>query len=99
MLRTNFLFVNGCYIKPEVFDSFGTFKENFDILYDYEWALRMVYNGVTIRTIPKATHFHSITEDGASETQKALPNSVKENWLGAARREYFFDEDREINFE
>ena len=99
MLRTNFLFVNGCYIKPSVFEDYGMFKENFDIFYDYEWALRVVYNGGIIRSIPKATHFHAITDDGAFETHKALPNEVRENWLGAARREYFFEDDREISFD
>lgn len=98
MLRTNFLFVNGCYIKPSVFEDYGRFKENFDMFYDYEWALRVVYNGGIIRSIPKATHFHALTDDGAFETQKAAPQSVRDNWLGAARREYFFEEDREISF-
>jgi hypothetical protein len=99
MLKTNFLFLNGCYIKPSVFEDYGFLKENFEMLYDYEWALRVVYNGCVIRSIPKATHFHSLTDDGAFETQKALPAEVRENWLGAARREYFFEEDRDINFD
>jgi len=98
MLRTNFIFVNGCYIKPSVFEDYGRFKENFDMFYDYEWALRVVYNGGIIRSIPKATHFHALTDDGAFETQKAAPQAIRENWLGAARREYFFEEDREISF-
>lgn len=98
MLRTNFLFVNGCYIKPEVFENYGMFKENFELFYDYEWTLRMVYNGVIIRTIPKATHFHTLSDDGAFETHKALPEEVRNNWLGATRREYFFEEDRAISF-
>lgn len=98
MLRTNFLFVNGCYIKPEVFENYGMFKENFEIFYDYEWALRMVYNGVIIRSIPKATHFHTLSDDGAFEAHKALPNEVRDNWLGATRREYFFEDDRVISF-
>jgi len=99
MLRTNFLFANGCYIKPSVFKDYGKFKENFEIFYDYEWALRVVYNGGIIRSIPKATHFHQLTQDGAFETQKSLPKEVRENWLGAARREYFFENDRPINFD
>ena len=75
------------------------FKENFEMFYDYEWALRVVYNGGIIRSIPKATHFHAMVDDGAFETQKALPSETVENWLGAAKREYFFEVDREINFD
>jgi len=99
ILRTNFVFVNGCYIKPSVFDDYGLFKENFELFYDYEWVLRVIYNGGIIRSIPKATHFHALTDDSASEAQKALPRETHENWLGAARREYFFEIDREISFE
>lgn len=98
MLKTNFMFVNGLYIKPEVFKQFGRFKENFEMFYDYEWALRMVYNGVTIRSIPKATHLHSLSEDGAFETQKNADSKTRDNWLSAARREYFFEDDRNISF-
>jgi len=99
MLKTNFIFLNGCYIKPSVFEDYGIIKENFDMFYDYEFLLRVVYNGGIIRSIPKATHFHAINEAGAFETQKALPKETRENWLGAARREYFFEDDREISFE
>ena len=99
MLRTNFIFMNGCYIKPSVFEDYGNLKENFELFYDYEWTLRVVYNGGIVRSIPKATHFHTLSDDGAFETQKVMPREVRENWLGAARREYFFEEDREISFD
>lgn len=99
MLRTNFIFINGCYIKPSVFENYGQIKENFELFYDYEWVLRVVYNGGIIRSIPKATHFHGLNDEGAFEAQKAIPKETRENWLGAARREYFFDQDREISFE
>ena len=99
MLRTNFIFLNGCYIKPSAFENYGQLKENFELFYDYEWILRVVYNGGIIRSIPKATHFHGLNDEGAFEAQKALPKEYRENWLGAARREYFFEEDREISFD
>jgi hypothetical protein len=99
MLRTNFIFVNGCYIKPKVFEDYGVFKENFEMFYDYEWALRMVYNGVNIKTVPKATHFHTLTDDGAFETHKKVPNDIRDKWLGVTRREYFFDSDRPIKIQ
>jgi GT2 family glycosyltransferase len=99
MLRTNFVFLNNCYIKPSVFEDYGVLKENFELFYDYEWILRVVYNGGIIRSIPKATHFHGLNDEGAFEAQKAMPKEVRENWLGAARREYFFEDDRDISFE
>jgi len=99
MLKTNFLFVNGVYIKPEVFEEFGVFKENFEMFFDYEWALRVVYNGTIIRGIAKAGRFHYLYEDGMFEQHKNLDRKLREDYLGAARREYFFDEDRELTFE
>lgn len=97
MLRTNFVFVNGCYIKPKVFKDYGLFKENFEMFYDYEWVLRMVYNGVIIKSVPMSTHFHTLTEDGAFESHKKVSRETIDKWLSCARREYFFDEDRPIN--
>lgn len=99
MLRTNFIFVNGCYIRPSVFENYGKFKTNFKVFYDYEWALRIVYNGAIVRTIPKATHMHTLSDDGAFETQKSLPQKERDQWLVATRREYFFEDDRDIKFD
>ena len=99
LLRTNFMFVNGCYIKPSVFEEFGGFKENFRLFYDYEWILRMVYNGAVIRGIPKATHFHYMTPDGAFSASKKESKDVAGEYLKAVRREYFFEEDRELNLQ
>lgn len=96
MLRNNFMFVNGLYIKPMVFDSVGTFKKNFKLFYDYEWALRTIYNGVVVRGVPKATHFHTASLDGAFEQQKAIPQKIREQWMSLAKKEYFFDGDRDI---
>jgi hypothetical protein len=81
-----------------VFESYGKFKENFELFYDYEWALRVVYNAAIVKSIPKATHFHTLTDGSAFETHKALPRETLENWMGATKREYFFEDDRPIKF-
>lgn len=99
MLKTNFLFVNGCYIRPSVFVEHGVFKENFKLFYDYEWALRVIYSGVITKCVPKTTRFHYLYDDSAFETQKATDKQTLENWLSAAKQEYFFDNDREICFD
>jgi len=99
MLRTNFVFINGCYIKPEVFEEFGEFKEAFDIFYDYEWILRMSYNGVIIRGIPKVSRFHYLYDDSIFEKMKIIDQDTRSKWLNLTRREYFFgpNEGREIS--
>lgn len=97
MLKTNFVFVNGCFIKPEVFDEFGLFKTNFQMFYDYEWALRMVYNGVIIKSVPKVTHIHTARDDGAFGQFVKEPKETRDFWLSLTRKEYFFVEEREID--
>jgi hypothetical protein len=98
MLRSNFLFLNGAFIKVDVFDEVGMLKENFDTLYDYEFTLRLVYNGIIVRSIPKITHIHYLSKNGAFETQKEMPKKLKDQWLIHARKEYFFNEERELYF-
>lgn len=96
MLRSNYIFVNGCYIRPRCFEEWGVFKKNILYFYDYEWALRMVYNGAIVKGIPKSTHFHYLSDDGLMESYKKMDKKVIEKWLGVARREYFFDQERDI---
>lgn len=96
MLRTNFIFLNGCFIKRNLFDQYGKFKENFEMFYDYEFILRMIYNGANVKAIPKITHLHYLSNNGAFAKFSNEPHDVREKWLNAARRELFFEEDREI---
>lgn len=97
MLKTNFVFVNGCYIKSDVFTEIGLFKESFTVLYDYEWILRAVYQGKIVRSVPRATHFHYLNPDGALEQAKQIIKSDGETWLKRVRTEYFYEEDRELS--
>lgn len=94
MLKNNFVFVNGCYIKSAVFTEVGMFKENFTVLYDYEWILRAVYQGKVVRTIPRATHFHYLNPDGAFEQAKSIIKAEGDLWLKRVKTEYFYEEDR-----
>lgn len=97
MLKSNYLFVNGCYIKPSVFTEFGGFKANFEMFADYEWALRVIYNGCVVRTVPKASRLHYLYDDSMFSDHKNRPRSEVDMWLNSARQEYFFEEDRELN--
>lgn len=99
MLKSNFLFLNGCFIRPGVFEEVGVLKENFEMFYDYEFNLRMIYNGIVIKSIPKATHLHTMNKSGAWMEHTSQPKGKREEWLGLARREYFFTEQRELDLE
>ena len=97
VLRANFAFINGCYFKPPVFENYGVFKKNIEIMYDYEYIIRAIYGGVDVMSIPKVCRFHYFSPDGEFERQKSLPEKEREFWLIQARKEYMFDEDREIS--
>jgi len=98
MLRMNFVFLNGCFFKFEVVDEVGLLKPNMKMFADYEFLLRVVYNGHDIRSIPKATHYHYA---GGKMTQdlNGTKREETEFWVTAARKEYFYEFDREIAYE
>ena len=96
LLKTNYIFLNGCYIKVDVFDEFGYFKKNIKVFADYEWTLRALYNDVKFKTVPKATRIHYLYDDGMFGEHKSMPSELVNKWLTLAKQEYFMLEDREI---
>jgi len=96
MMKANFAFINGSYFKPEVFEKFGMLKTKFEMFSDYEFIMRMIYNGVETMTIPKVARFHFLSEDGVFQQQKNSEESVRAKWLQLARSEYMFTDDRDL---
>lgn len=98
MLRMNFVLLTSTFINLDVIDEVGPMKANMKHFSDYEFLLRIVYNGHEVRAIPIATHYHF--EGGrATEALRALPRDEGSFWVNAARKEYFFEFDREIAYE
>ena len=95
MLRMNFMFLNGCFFKLEILDQIGNLKPNMKYYYDYEFLLRVVYNGYDIRSIPKATHYHFTNGEAITDHQNSA-GEVSDFWGNQARKEYFFEFDRDI---
>lgn len=98
MLRLNFLLLNCCFFKLEILDEIGDLKPNMKYFYDYEFLLRVVYNGHDIRAIPQATHYH-FTDGEAIKAHHDLTQDAADFWQNAARKEYFFEFDRELAYE
>lgn len=96
LLRSNYLFVNGLFMKTKIFSETGYFKPSLKMFYDYEFSLRLVYVGLIVRTIPKITHYHYINQNGASNLHKIATQKERDFWIGTARKEYFFTEDRNV---
>ena len=89
-------------------------KESFHITSSYEFFLRFVYNDLKIFTIPRIGYEYSLLtapisyDKFLSKVPANLLQLTKENggvsqqeyqfWIQAAKKEYFFDEDRSIAY-
>lgn len=95
---------SGMVIQKESFTDFGMFKTNFKLTFVYEFLLRMTYNSVQIMTIPKIGYKHlNMREDSIFWNYKFGNSILSENevkfWVDSAKKEYFFTEERNINFQ
>lgn len=95
---------SGGLFKTEVIKENGLFKENFKLTFIYELLLRLTHNKVKIMTVPKIGYQHvNFREDSLfwnyknDESSKLSENEVK-FWLDAAKKEYFFKNNRDINY-
>jgi hypothetical protein len=93
----------GMVIKKTVLDDFGTFKSSIKLTFVYEFLLRMTYNSVKIMTIPRIGYKHSnLRENSIFWDYKFGENKLSEQevkfWVSAAKKEYFFVDDRNIKY-
>jgi len=99
-IKGHFSFINSMVINRKCFEEFGYFKPSMPMYEDYEWFLRMIYNDVKIYAIPQIRHYHYVRDNSKS---MSIANDVsaieRQFWLSTARKEYFFDEDRKIEYE
>jgi hypothetical protein len=93
----------GMAIKKSVIEDFGGFKSNMKLTFVYEFLLRMTYNSVKIMTIPKLGYKHlNLREESIFWDYKFGENKLSEQevkfWVSAAKKEYFFVDDRNIKY-
>ncbi len=94
---------SGSVIRKKVFEDFGYFKSSIKLTFVYELLLRLTYNSVKIMTIPRIGYKHLNMREGSifwlykNSTEKMLDDEVK-FWLQTAKKEYFFLDDRTINY-
>ena len=95
---------SGMVIRKDVIDDFGGFKSSIKLTFVYEFLLRLTYNSTSIMTIPKLGYKHTNMREGSLfwnykfGQEKMLDEEVK-FWVQSAKKEYFFKEDRTINFQ
>jgi hypothetical protein len=91
-------------IRKDLFVENGMIKSNIKLTFGYEFLLRMTQNSVKFMTIPRIGYKHTNLREGSifwnykNGDDKLLEDEVK-FWIDSAKKEYFFNVQRDINYE
>jgi|TARA_R110000868_G_scaffold72567_1_gene211346 glycosyltransferase involved in cell wall biosynthesis len=96
--------ISGMVIKKDIFIEYGMIKSNFKLTFGYEFLLRMTQNSVKFITIPRIGYKHSNLREGSifwnyKNGENRLTEDEVKFWIDSAKKEYFFNVQREINYE
>ena len=94
----------GMVIKKEKLSDFGSFKPSIKLTFVYEFLLRMTYNSLRVMTIPKLGYKHTTLREGSifwnyKNGSDVMTEKEVKFWISTAKKEYFFNEDRNIKYE
>jgi hypothetical protein len=97
--------ISGGLYKTQVIKDNGSLKDNIKLTFGYEFLLRLTHNNVKIMTVPKVGYQHlNFREDSLfwsyknDDTNKLTEDEAK-FWLETAKKEFFFKNKRDINYE
>lgn len=94
---------SGLVLKKEKIEEYGGFKPNMKLSFPYEFLLRMTYNSVLLKTIPRIGYKHTNQREGSIfwEYKYSNPPLTQDEikfWIDSAKKEYFFTVPRDINY-
>jgi hypothetical protein len=97
--------ISGGLYKTQVVKDNGSLKENIKLTFGYEFLLRLTHNNVKIMTVPRIGYQHlNFREDSLfwsyknDEANKLTEDEAK-FWLETAKKEFFFKNKRDVNYE
>ena len=97
--------ISGGLYKTQVIKDNGSLKENIKLTFGYEFLLRLTHNNVKIMTVPRVGYQHlNFREDSLfwlyknDDTNKLSEDEAK-FWLETAKKEFFFKNKRDVNYE
>jgi hypothetical protein len=95
---------SGMVLKKSLIDNFGGFKKSMKLTFVYEFLLRLTYNSARIMTIPRLGYKHiNMRESSIFWSYKNGKTPMSDNevkfWIDTAKKEYFFNSDRNIKYE
>jgi hypothetical protein len=98
---------DGMVIKTEVFKSIGGYKPSIRLTFNYEFLLRFTNSGKNIMVIPKMGYKHMNMrptslfweyKNSQDENMQITPDEAR-FWMETAKKEFFYNEDRNITYE
>ena len=95
---------SGALFRTQIIMDNGMFKENMKLTFCYELLLRLTHNGIKIMTVPKIGYQHTnFREDSLFWNYKnnedyKLSEKEAKFWVETAKKEFFFKNNREINY-
>jgi len=100
----NYQISGGLYRTQKIKDN-GLLKENIKLTFGYEFLLRLTHNGVRVMIVPRVGYQHvNLREDSLFWLYKNDENSLLSEkevkfWLDSAKKEFFFKNKRDINYQ
>lgn len=97
--------ISGGLYRTQVVKDNGSFKENIKLTFGYEFFLRLTHNGVKIMSVPKIGYQHlNFREDSLfwkykNNQETMLKEDEVKFWLETAKKEFFFKNKRDVNYE
>jgi len=97
--------ISGGLYRTKVIKENGLLKNNIKLTFGYEFLLRLTHNNIKIMTVPKVGYQHlNFREDSLFWNYKndeniKLTEDEAKFWLETAKKEFFFKNKRDVNYE
>jgi hypothetical protein len=96
--------ISGMVFNKEKYLQVGGLKSNLKLTFGYELFLRLTHNSAKIMTIPRIGYKHMNLREGSifwnyKNGEDKMNQSEAKFWIDTAKKEYFYTNEREINFE
>lgn len=96
--------ISGMVFSKEKYQEVGGLKSNLKLIFGYELFLRLTHNSAKIMTIPRIGYKHMNMREGSifwnyKNGENKVTQDEAKFWIDSAKKEYFYNTEREINYE
>ena len=96
--------ISGMVFSKEKYQQVGGLKSNLKLIFGYELFLRLTHNSAKIMTIPRIGYKHMNMREGSifwnyKNGEDKVTQDEAKFWIDSAKKEYFYNTEREIKYE